>query len=145
MTITQIATNVQALLLSSNYFATVLAYPPNSAGEFAGYPSASHYYVNTANDPATVSQNRRVVEYHVEIWLPFDKVKTDFSPMYAQMDNVIQLFDQSIDLSSQSLSLSPACDILRPAPGGLERVTVNEGDFLIGTVRLFCEADVMFR
>ena len=58
---------------------------------------------------------------------------------------VIDKFDQSIDLSSTSLGLSRACDIMRPAPGSLEPVETDTGRGLKMTIRLFCEADITFR
>lgn len=148
MTITNISTNVQTLLEDLDWLVTVLPHPPEKDDQFAGYPSVAHYYSSTENNYATVSQNRRVIEYIVELYLvtPMTTEPADeFSQMYNHADNLIQMFDESIDLSSTSLGLPKACDIMRPVPGSLERITTNEGTGLMMTIRLVCEADVNFR
>ena len=61
------------------------------------------------------------------------------------MDDLMDLFDHSIDLSSSTIPLSPACDIMRPTPSVLERVTTPEGEGFRAEIRLFCEADITFR
>lgn len=141
MTIAGIQTAVQALLVSTNKFSTVLGAAPNSVEDFAGYPSAAHYYVDTQSDYATVSQNRRVITYAVDLYLVTNEATTlqeEFDQGYAHIDDVIQLFDESNDLNN-------ACDIMRPAPGQLVRVTLPEGTGLRMTITLYCEADVTFR
>lgn len=148
MTITGISTNVQALLDNMPELVTVLAAPPTSSSNFAGYPSACHYYVNAESNYATVSQNRRVIEYVVELYVKTRNdtpTATELSRAYTLTDSVIQMFDESIDLSSVTLGLARACDIMRPTPANLERVQLGEGSGLMMTIRLFCEADVTFR
>lgn len=149
MTISGIKDNVQALLVASDYFVDVQPAPQKGDEySFSGYPSVSHYYADTQSDFATVSQNRRVIEYVVEIILVTDQetdVETEFAEAYDLIDNVMQLFDETIDLSSSSLSLSRACDIMRPAPGELLPAMTNKGEGLLMTIRLFCEADTRFR
>ncbi len=148
MNISLISTNVQALLVATNKFVTVLPHPPTEDVNFAGYPAAAHYYVDAESNYATVSQNRRVLEYIVELYLVTNDETTpttEFTEAYALIDSIMQTFDESIDLSSTTLSLSPACDIMRPTPSELTRITTNEGTGLMMVIRLFCEADVAFR
>jgi len=148
MTIQGIRTNVQALLESSELFTTVLPHPPKEDTNFGGFPSSCHYYDNTDPQYATVTQNRRVIQYTVELYMIQPKnvtPETEYQEAYDLIDSVIQLFDESIDLSSQTIPLARACDLMRPAPGEMQRVTTPEGDGLMCTIRLFCEADVSFR
>lgn len=154
MTIKGIETNVQALLSAMKYnnngvmqsrFTTVLPHPPYQDADFDGYPSICHYYAATENNYATVSQNRRIIEYTVEIWLITADTATQYSEMNILMDQVVQMFDESQDLSSTSLNLTKACDIMHPAPAGMQRVSTNDSEGVVGTIRLFCEADVAFR
>lgn len=149
MTIKGIRDNVQALLTASDYFVSVIPAPQKGeAYNFTGYPSVSHYYRDTQSDYATVSQNRRVIEYVIEMVLVVNKatdVVTEFDEAYTLVDDVIQLLDESIDLSSAALSLTRACDIMRPAPGELLPTQTNKGEGLVMTIRLFCEADVRFK
>lgn len=148
MTIQGISDNVQALLVDTGKFVTVLDWEPEKTSDFAGYPAASHYYVDTENDYATVSQNRRVIEYLVQIVLMGDEDTTPSdlkTQMYGLMDDIVQMFDETRDLSSSSPSLARACDIMRPAPGNLTKIVTNEGAGLLGEIRLYCEKDVTFR
>lgn len=155
MTIKKISQNIQSLLESlkgesnENVFVTVLSSPPESENSFNGYPAASHYYVNTDPTYATVSQNRRIIEYLVEIYVVSDKAtKMEdllVDELYPLADRVIQMFDESIDLSNSSLGLTKACDIMRPAPADITRIATEEGDGWQINVRLFCEADITFR
>lgn len=149
MTIQGIATNVQALLQSTALFKTVLSAPPTDEVNFAGYPSACHYYTDAQSDYATVSQNRRVFQYTVELYIVANDDTTETqlftNEAYPLIDAIMQLFDASIDLSSQTLGLARACDILRPTPSRLERVTTPDGNGLMMTIHLFCEADIAFR
>lgn len=161
MEITKISDNVQALLESTDYFVSVIPGPPEGArvdedgnliladNSFEGYPSASHYYVDTVGDYATVRQNRRVIQYIVELYIVpgnntafKDLLRTDSYPL---IDNVMNLFDQSIALGNSDLDLTPACDILKPAPGRLDPVQTPEGKGVMMTITLYCEADVTFR
>lgn len=147
MTIQGIKTNVQALLEDSDYFVDVTAAPQDGTVKFTGYPSVSHYYNNTENDFATVSQNRRVITYDVMMYLVTPEgtnIETEFSQAYTLLDNVVALFDATKDLSDSSLGLSPACDIMRPATGSIMRVDTSEGTGLELNVRLYCETDVAF-
>lgn len=148
MTITKIKDNVQALLTATDSFVTVLPAAPTSDASFAGYPASSHYYSDTQSDFATVSQNRRVIEYIVELYIVGDKSTTEaekLSEAYALIDSIIHLFDVSMDLSDGDIPLTRACDIMRPSPGELVRVSTSEGEGYMMTVRLYCEADVTFR
>lgn len=148
MTITGIRNNVQALLEDTGKFATVLSHEPTDDVKFAGYPSASHYYAGSESGYATVSQNRRVYEYVVELYLVTNEAttaETEYGEVYALIDDIVQMFDESIDLSSSALSLSPACDIMRPTPSDLQRVRLDEGPGFVATIRLFCESDISFR
>lgn len=152
MNISGISTNVQTLLEGMNdpdpTFKTVLAAPPTQESDFEGYPSASHYYTNAESNYATVSQNRRVIEYVVELYIVPNTdtpLATALTEAYALSDRVMDMFDHSIDLSSTDLGLSPACDIMRPTPGTLERIETNEGDGFMMTLRLYCEGDITYR
>lgn len=148
MTIQGIKTNVQLILEDTGYFVTVLPHPPEQDSDFGGYPASAHYYADTESNYATVSQNRRVIEYIVELYLVVNTSTTpatEFTEAYTLIDNVIQRFDESIDLSDTTLGLARACDIMRPAPGELMRLNVTEGKGLMMTVRLFCESDVAFQ
>jgi hypothetical protein len=154
MNITNISTNVQAILESSDVFAVVdevkQVIPAPQEGEsiqFDGYPAAFHYYENTESNPATVSQNRRVINYTVQIVIVTPDTVTsteEFATAYSTIDTLIQKFDESRDLSIEG-SLPRACDIMRPVPGELTRVSTNLGDGLMATIRLACEADIKFR
>lgn len=161
MTITGIKDNVQALLEALTWTTadgeislnTVLPHPPSQESDFAGYPAAAHYYVDAEGNYATVSQNRRVLQYVVELYLVTNgetDIETELNEAYALTDAVMQMFDESIDLSeglgkTLTPALTRACDIMRPVQGPLERVTTNTGEGLLMTIRLFCEADVRFR
>lgn len=145
MNIATISSNVQALLTDTGYFVTVLPSPPESGNDFAGYPSASHYYENTSSQYATVSQNRRTIQYIVELYIVPNKA-TPFQDLlpneaYPLIDNVIQMFDVSRDLSSTSIPLARACDMLHAAPGELIRIEQKDGDGVMMTIRLTCEGD----
>jgi hypothetical protein len=144
MTITGIKDNVQALLDNMGDFVTVLPCPPTETDNFSGYPAASHYYENTDPQYATVSQNRRAIQYLVELYIVPDKETTEatlFGEAYELIDKTIQMFDESRDLSNVGLSLPRACDMLRAAPSSLERISTAEGDGLMMTIRLTCEGD----
>ena len=151
MTITKIKENVQALLVATDYFVTVLPGAPEQESDFAGYPSASHYYTTTDNAYATVSQNRRIIEYVIDMYIVAPaavSLADEYSRAYTLIDNVIDMLDKTIDLSEGlgvTIGLTEACDIMRPAPGNLMRVTTGEGDGLMLSIRLFCESDVSFR
>lgn len=150
MTISGISSNIQLLLESTDKFKTVLPGPPTEDQNFEGYPAACHYYVDADSDYATVSQNRRILQFVVELYiLPTDvstesEVLTD--KVYPLIDEVMQLFDESIDLSSQELALARACDFLRPAPSRLIPVLSQDGGKgWQMTINLYCGADVTFR
>lgn len=148
MTITGISTNVQAIISSLSWVVDCLPQEPEGEGDFSGYPSVCHYYTDTESNYATVSQNRRVIEYIVELYLitpSGTSSATELSEMYTHIDNLVQTLDESIDLSDTGLGLSPACDIMRPVPGTLERIKIKDGTGRMMTIRLFCEADVSFR
>lgn len=152
MNITNISNNVQAILSAMDKFVDVIASPPEEYDEdqplkFTGYPSAMHYYENTDSSPATVTQNRRVIFYTVQIVMviPSNANLTPAQKMlkaYAIIDDVIQKFDESRDLSTDTLPR--ACDIMRPVPGDLERISTTDGQGLMMTIRLACEADIAF-
>ena len=147
MTIVGIKDNVQALLTDMGVFKDVQAAPQVSdQAQFSGYPSAVHYYNNTESDFATVSQNRRVIEYLVEVYLVTNETDPaiELAKMYELVDQTVQMFDVSRDLSSDSIPLDRACDILRPAAGQLQRVATSEGEGLMATIHLFCESDTSF-
>jgi len=148
MNIATISTNVQAILDNLAWTNTVLPHPPAKNTDFNGYPSIAHYYQNTDSNYATVTQNRRTIEYVVELYLVTNEATTvaqEFAEMYIHTDNLIQTLDESIDLSSTALGLARACDIMRPVPGELARITTNEGEGLMMTIRLLCTADVSFK
>jgi len=154
MTINGIKTNVQSLLENSGYFATngtdfaVLPHAPKENTTFIGFPAACHYYNSGQPDYATVTQNRRVYEYLVELYLQVDDTTTaadEAVQVNDLIDNIVNLFDESIDLSDSGLGLPPACDIMRPAAGELQKVETNDGTALMVTIHLFCEADITFR
>jgi hypothetical protein len=145
MTIKGISDNVQALLEDTDSFVTVLPGPPEADSDFAGYPSAAHYFTGAENEYATVSQNRRRVNYVVELYIVPDS-STTFTTMmsteaYPLLDSIIQMFDESQDLSSDTIPLSRACDIMKPAPGRIARIETKEGDGVMITIDLFCEGD----
>lgn len=149
MTIAGISANVDALLKSMTNFdsASVLNHAPDDNETFGSYPAVAHYYTGTDPSYATVSQNRRVVDYIVEVYLIPDKAtdgSTVFNDMYALVDDVLNKFDKSQDLSDSVTPLTRACDIMRPAPAQLERVETNEGVGLMCTIHLYCEADITF-
>jgi hypothetical protein len=138
MTITGIRDNVQTLLEATDEFVTILKAPPREGGDLEGYPAAIHYYNGTENDYATVSQNRRVINYAVDIILKADtatSAETELGEMYALADSIIQMFDTSNRLNA-------ACDFLHPAPGDLERIQIGEGVGLKFTVNLYCRRDI---
>lgn len=151
MTITHIKNNVQALLEETGRFRNVIAGPQDGEVVFTGYPSASHYYESTENNYATVSQNRRVIVYVIQMYVVTNEdIETEFDEAYDLMDEIIQMLDETIDLSeglgnSTDPVLTRACDIMRPVPGEFRRVPTNLGDGLELTIRLYCEADVAFR
>lgn len=144
MTLNGIRTNVQALLVDNDSFVTVLDAPPTGEDDFAGFPAAAHYMSDINSEYATVSQNRRTVEWNVELYLVTPSsvsASNQFQQMYTLVDAIIQMFDVTRDLSSTSLSLSPACMNLRAVPSRLERIDTKEGKGLMCTVSLFCEDD----
>lgn len=148
MNITDISTNVQALLENTDDFVTILAHPPKDDTDFAGFPAVCHYYSTAESNFATVSQNRRVYEYVVELYLQTDASTTpttEYREAYALTDATMQMFDETIDLSSTALGLTRACDIMRPTPSELLPVQTNQGVALQMRLRLYCEADVSFR
>lgn len=140
MTITGIKDAVQALLAGTDDFVSVLPHPPKEDTTFGGFPSVCHYYSDSDTSVATVMENKRILEYVVELYLKVPATKTateEFAEAVGLIDTVMQLFDTSNDLNN-------ACDFLHPTPGRLERVTTAEGDALIMTFTLFCESDVTF-
>lgn len=147
MTITEISRNVQALLVESGLFVDVI--PAPQEGDtliFTGYPSAFHYYEYDEGNTATVSQNRDSINYTVQIVMHSDETVTkvqEFAEAYELIDESKQMFTKSRDLTT--LEYPRACDILRPVPGALSRVSTDLGDGLMATIRLTCEADVAFR
>lgn len=152
MTIAGISDNVQKLLVGSGKFVSVLPNPPTKDDDFDGFPSACHYYVDAESSYATVSQNQRVLEYVVELYLVTNKdtdEATRFAEMYDLIDYTMQMFDETIDLSEglgQTLSpaLTRACDQMRATPSELTRINTDKGPGLMCTLRLFCMADVAF-
>lgn len=148
MTIAGISSNVDALLTNMDSFVTVLAAPPSKDEKFAGYPAASHYFLQAESDYATVSQNRRRYEYVVELYLVTNNdtpTSTELGEIYTLVEDTVQMFEESIDLSDSGLSLSPACDMLKVTPASLERITTPDGPGLMISIHLYCEADVSFR
>lgn len=147
MNITGISTNVQALLEASDLFVDVLPAPQEGEEvKFTGYPSVSHYYNGTASDFATNTQNRRAITHTVELFLLTPdtvSIEDQFAAAYTMTDQVLNIFDQSIDLHTDTLPR--ACDILRPVPADMLRVTTNQGEGLMVTINLICEADISYR
>jgi len=153
MTVKNISNNVQALLSdmknasNTGLFVTVQPSPEKDNQIFAGFPSATHFYHDTENGYATVSQNRRVLEYHVYFYVISNEDEdVKWTRTTDMMDAIVDMFDHSIDLSSAALSLPPACDIMRPAGGRITKTTGTAyGEGLVGEVILYCEADITFR
>jgi len=148
MTITGVSDNVQALLEATDKFTNVFPHEPTDETKFTGYPSAAHYYMNTESSYATVSQNRRILEYIVELYMQVDAATTEadrYKEAYTLIDSIVQTFDESIDLSSDTIPLAKACDIMRPAPGELQQIKLDDGIGFVATIRLFCESDITFR
>ena len=143
MTIAGVSAAVQEILESVDApvaFVDIQAAPESSDQHFNGYPSATHFYVNTENNYATVTQNRRVIQYNVYVYM-VSNAKTEaqkWASGYAFVDSVIQKFDESIDLNG-------ACDIMRPAPGRMSKESLTNGEGLVAEIILYCEADVTFR
>lgn len=152
MTIAGISSRVQTLLTNmknasnTGLFVTVQPSPEADDQKFAGYPSATHFYLNTENDFATVSQNRRVYEYHVFFYVlsPDETESQLWTRACNIMDALVAMFDKTQDLSDASLNLTPGCDILRPAPGSIVKTGTPNGEGLVGEITLFCTTDVAF-
>lgn len=143
MTIRQIKTNVQEILENTDTFVDVLAAPQEGETlQFNGYPSAFHYYENTDPSVSTITQNRREIQYTVNIVMvrPGDEAESEFDAAYELIDSILQTFDASVNLKVGDQPR--ACDILRPVPGELARVQTNDGLGLMATIRLTCAADV---
>lgn len=140
MTISGISSAVQAILVATDEFSTVLNHAPTSDENFDGYPAVFHYYNSAESNFATVSQNRRIIEYVVEVWIQSVAATESekYLEAYTLMDTLMDVFDQAIDLNN-------ACDIMRPTPSNLERVALTEGEGFRAEIRLFCEADITFR
>lgn len=148
MTITGLKTNIQALLdgMTDPNFVNVIAHPQDDESQFSGFPSVTHFYSNTISDYATVSQNRRVHQWSIYIYIVTPEDQGDiYTRAYDIVDRVVQMFDESIDLADSDLSLAKACDILRPVPGELGKFSTEQGEGLIAEINLYCEADVAFR
>lgn len=148
MTISGVSTNVQALLADMSQLVTVIPHPPSKDVNFDGYPSAAHYYAGTQSNFATVTQNRRQIQYTIELYLVVNTETTpadEFAQAYSLIDAVVDMIDESVDLSSQILSLSPACQWVRPVPSTLERIETAEGVGLLATINLIAEDDIAFR
>lgn len=141
MTIVGISDAVQALLegMTDPNFVQVNAAPESKDNQFSGYPSVNHFYRDTENNFATVSQNRRVIQHSVFIYLLFTGKTEDEKWRNAMgiVDKVIQKFDESSDLDN-------ACDIMRPAPGQMSKEQLSGGEGLVIEITLYCEADVTF-
>lgn len=148
MTISGISENIHTILTDSDLYVSVLAAPPTEDDNFSGYPSASHFFVGAESEYATVSQNRRRYEYVIETYLVTNSdtpTATELAEIYDLTDSLVQLLEESQDLSSASLGLIRACDMMRVSPSVLERVQTPEGTGLRLAVRLFCESDISFR
>jgi hypothetical protein len=148
MTIDNIADNVQTILenMSDPEFVDVLDHPQEENAQFNGYPSVSHFYERTESNYATVSQNRRVINYLIFVYVvtPEDEGAI-LRRTYNIVDKIVQRFDETTDLSDSELNLSRACDIMRPVPGEMGKITTDKGTGYLAEIRLFCEADVTFR
>lgn len=142
MTIIGVSGAVQTLLngLSDPDFVNVIPAPESEDSKFTGYPSARHFYQGTEPSYATVTQNRRVIEHSVFIYLLYvGKTEEEkWANATDKLDKVIQAFDESVDLNG-------ACDIMRPTPGRLSKVSVANGEALVAELTLYCEADLTFR
>ena len=142
MTIVGISDAVQTILngLTDPDFVDVIAAPESENSKFSGYPSARHFYIGTESSYATVTQNRRVIQHTVFVYLLFvGKTEAEkWRNATGTLDKVIQKFDESIDLNG-------ACDIMRPAPGQLSKIDTQAGEGLIAEINLFCESDMTFR
>jgi len=148
MNIKGISDNVQALLnaMTDPDFVEVIPAPESSSQSFTGYPSATHFYQSTDSSYATVTQNRRVIRYSVYIYLINNETEVEqWTRMCNIVDKVIQMFDESVDLSSSVLGLTKACDIMRPVPGEIGKFSLNKSSGLVGEINLFCEKDITFR
>lgn len=145
MTITGIRDNVQALLVNMGEFVDVIPHPEDDDHQFNGYPSVTHFYEESENNYATVSQNRRVNRYTVYIYVKPGDNEDAYERGEELMDKVIQMFDESIDLSSTALNLGRACDIMRPSPGAMTKDQTSAGEQVICEITLYCESDMTFR
>ena len=142
MTITGISEAVQEILegVTSPEFVNVYPNPESKDTVFDGYPSATHFYQRTENGYATVTQNRRVIEYSVFVYLLL--VGTTETERWlngmSMVDKIVQVFDESVDLNG-------ACEIMRPTIGEMGKVNTTAGEGLLVEITLYCEADTTFR
>lgn len=114
----------------------ILTAPADQNTDFSGFPSVSHMYTNMESDYATVSQNRRVVEWTLLVYhLSTTSLTDGYDDIYGYMDTLIQKFDETQDLNG-------ACVELRPVPGSLDAASTDRGHQLVGEIRLMCEDDV---
>jgi len=142
MTIKGISDATQALLksMTTPKFVDVFPAPESKDTKFTGYPSVVHFYENTENGYATVTQNRRVIKHNIYVYMVGvgDNEIEKWQNGIEMVDKIIQEFDESIDLGG-------ACDIMRPAPGEMSKASLGGGEGLIAEIILYCEADVTFR
>jgi hypothetical protein len=117
-------------------FVDVLPQPPDSADDFAGFPSCAYFYQNTDSDYSTVSENRR--DYFFEIYLygiySTKTLRQQYVLMYKQIDKVIDALDKSNDLNINDI-------MVRPTPAEIVRITSERGDGLRGHIRIKCSTD----
>lgn len=114
----------------------ILKAPSSQESDFTGFPSVSHFYTNMENDYATVSQNRRVIEWTVLVYhFNTSSLSDGYGEIYGYMDTLIQKFDETQDLNG-------ACAELKPVPGSLEAASTDRGHYLVGEIRLMCEDDI---
>lgn len=119
-------------------FVDVIPHPPtdDQGNDFAGFPSASHFYDGSDADYATVQDNRRDYIFSLYIYAIWqDKPLADqYALAHKYMDAVVDRLDMSDDLGISQL-------MLRPVPGELRRVQTDRGTGLMGYIRLVCSYD----
>ena len=148
MKITDISNNVQTLLsnIADPSLVTVLPYPQDETNNFDGYPSATHFYTGTESDYATATQNKTIYKYSVFVYVFTNEDQAGlYTRAYNLMEDIVQMFAESIDLSSTVLGLARACDFLRPALGEMGTFTTGQGTGIVGEINLFCSADKTYR
>lgn len=123
---------------SEGLFVDVIPHPPTNdqGNDFAGFPSASHFYEGTDSDYATVDDNRRNIVFGIYIYAIWQEksLADQYALAHKYMDLVLDALDKSDDLGINDI-------MLRPAPGELRRVSIDRGTGLMGHIRLVAAYD----